>query len=267
MSKVFGSSNDARMGEQTQELFGQKRDVSFIASGIQGFDDNLGSGLPSGNIYLASGGVGSNSVLFAQQILYNTLIAKGKVTYYTAAQSSTDIIQDMQLYGMNVQPYVDDGSWVFSRLVLPNMKKIMDVLPEVPMEHRINLEGSMSELMNHFHESVKEGRSTAIHLQSLIRNFSLDDIHNLLFFMTGVARRYGGIHFVLLTEGAYDQNVAVTIKDAVDAVFEINTAIRGNEVENIVNVQKIRSVIPKSRVIRLALRENGLATETIRRVQ
>lgn len=263
MASVFGGGEEQRSFTEALE----KPAAVVIPTGIPGFDDFLGQGLPSGNLYLVSGSLESNSNLFVQQVLYNTLITKGKVAYYTVERPSTDIIDEMRVFGMAIQQYMDDGSWVFARLVPPKMKGIIDMLPEVPMEQRINLEGSLSALMNHFHESVKEGRSTAIHLPQLVRNFPLDDIQNLLFFMAGVARKFGGIHFLLLTEGAHDQNTTVTIKEAVDSVFEVTTEPRGSELENIIMIQKIRGVMPKTRIIRLATRTTGLATETIRRVQ
>jgi len=266
LASVFGSSKDELPQAQKGETAGQQQVATVVSTGIPGFDEILGQGLPAGSLYLLSGLLGSDANLFAQQVLYNAVIRKGKVAYYTVENSSTDIISSMQLFRMNIQQYVDDGSWVFARAVPPNMKKVMDVLPEVPMEKRIDLEGSLSNLMNHFHESVKEGRSTALHLPQLIRSFPLDEIQNLLFFMTGVVRKLGGIHLLLFTEGAHAQSVTVTIKDAVDSVFEITTEARGSEIENIVTIQKIRNMRPKSRIIRLATRENGLATETIRRL-
>jgi len=168
---------------------------------------------------------------------------------------------------MNIQQYVDDGSWSFSRIIPSNMKTIIDALPEVPMEQKLELDDSLTKLMNNFYDMAKEGRSTAIHMPLLIRNFSLNDIQNLLFYMTGIARRFGGLHFLLMTEGAHDNETIVTIKDTVDAVFDVTTVTRGSEMENIITISKIRNMIPKARVIRLAQRDTGLATETIRRVQ
>lgn len=268
MASVFGSSKKEPFGKgKIEETIQEQKKALILPTGIPGFDESLGQGLPAGNLYLISGAVGSSSNQFVQQILYNTMISKGNVTYYTVENASTDIIQDMQVLGMNIQQYVDDGSWVFGRVVPPNMKKIVDALPEIPMEQRIDLDESFTSLMNHFYETVKGGRNTAIHLPLLVRNFPLDEIQNLLFYMTGIVRRHGGIHFLLLTEGAHEQNVAVTIKDTVDSVFDVTTIARGAEVENIITISKIRGMIPKARVVRLAQRESGLATETIRRVQ
>jgi len=265
---VFGQNKDESISKSSSmdSILTTKKDTN-IATGIPGFDESLGQGLPAGNLYLINGDLGSSAHQFVQQILFNRIISRDKVAYYTVENSSTDIIQDMNIFGMNIQQYVDDGSWSFSRIIPSNMKTIIDVLPEVPMEQKLELDESLTKLMNNFYDMVKEGRSTAIHMPLLIRNFSLTDIQNLLFYMTGIVRRFGGIHFLLMTEGAHDKNVAVTIKDTVDAVFDVTTVTRGSEMENVITISKIRNMVPKARVVRLAQRETGLATETIRRVQ
>ncbi len=264
---IFGESKDIGAQGRMEDAILTQQKTAVIPTGIPGFDEALGNGLPTGNLYLVSGQIGSSSYQFVQQILYHTLVSKGKVAYYTVENSSTDIIQDMELMGMNIQQYVDDGSWIFGRVTPPSLKKIIEVLPEVPMEQRIELDISFTALMNHYYDMIKEGRNTALNLPLLVRSFPLNEIQNLLFYVTGVVRRYGGIHFILLTEGAHDQNTMVTIKDTVDSVFEVSTALRGAEIENIITISKIRGMMPKVRVVRLAQRESGLATETIRRVQ
>jgi len=72
---------------------------------------------------------------------------------------------------------------------------------------------------------------------------------------------------MLLTEGAHDERTTITIKDTADSVFEVISSARGNDVENSVSIKKIRSMIPKSRMVRLTIRDGRLATETIRRIQ
>ena len=189
----------------------------------------------------------------------------GKVDYYTVERSSLDIIADMELFGMNVEQYIKEGSWVFTRLVVPTMKSVIEIMPEVSQEKKIDL-GSLLELGKNFEEKVKEGYNTALHLSHLIRNFSLDEIQNLLFFMTEVARKYGGIHFLLMTEDSHEKGLVVTIKDTVDSVFEFTSQVRDSEIENILTIRKIRNMIPKARVLILSVKSAGLVTETTSRI-
>ena len=267
MASIFGAGEGATGQREVGEAILKQQKNVLISTGILGFDESLGSGLPSGNVYLISGSLGSSSNQFVQQILYNAVISKRKVSYYTVENSSTDIIEDMNVLGFNIQQYVDEGSWTFARVIPPSLKNIVDVLPDVPMEQRVYLDESFTKLMNHFHDAVKEGSNTVIHLPLLVRNYPLGEIQNLLFYMIGTARRYGGIHFLLLTEGAHEQSVMLTIKDSVDSVFEISASVRGTELENALTISKIRGVLPKTRIIRIVQREDGLATETIRRIQ
>ncbi|HSB84434.1 MAG TPA: hypothetical protein VLD64_08120, partial [Nitrosarchaeum sp.] len=113
---------------------------------------------------------------------------------------------------------------------------------------------------------VKQGFNTTIHLSHLIRNFSLEEVQNLLFFMAEVARKYGGIHFILMTEDSHEKDLVVTIKDTVDSVFEFTSQVRDAEIENILTIRKIRNMIPKARVLVLAVKSNGLVTETTSRI-
>lgn len=272
MSSVFGSSSKDDSQEKERQnaaaiLAGNSTAVvSEIPTGIPGFDDLMGQGLPTGNIYLLSGSFNSNVAMFAQQVLYNILLRKGKAAYFTVERQGLDIVDDMSVYQMNIERYIDDGSWIFVRAIPPSLRKISDTLPDNPMEHKIDLRDSLVPLMDQFLSLAKEGRSTAMHLNSLVRGYNLDELQSLLLYMTATARKFGGIHFILLTEGTADQNILTTIKDTVDAVYELSTESRGTEVETVVTIQKVRKVIPRTRLIRLAVRKDGLATETIRRI-
>ncbi|HSB57801.1 MAG TPA: ATPase domain-containing protein, partial [Nitrosopumilaceae archaeon] len=95
--------------------------------------------MPSGNLYLFSSSLGSNADLFAQQILYRNVTDEGKVAYYTVERSSSDVIEDMGLFGMNIEQYVKDGTWVFTRLVVPSMKSLIDAMPKDSPEKKLDL--------------------------------------------------------------------------------------------------------------------------------
>ena len=134
------------------------------------------------------------------------------------------------------------------------------------IEKKLELGDSLSGLMKNFEETAKDGRSTALYLAQLIRDFSLNEIESLIFFMTGVARKHGGIHFVLMTEDSHESSVVVTIKDAFDSVFEFVSGVVESEIENTLTIRKIRNMIPRVRVLRLSVKSTGLVTETTSRI-
>ena len=222
--------------------------------------------MPAGNLYLLSSSLGSNADLFAQQILFHMVESKKKITYYTSGRGSSDIIDDMGIFGMNIEPFVSDDSWTFTRIVPPSMKKIVDSMQLNSIEKKIDLGNSLSDLMKDFEESVKDGRSTVLNLSQIVRDFALTEIEGLIFFMTGIVRKYGGIHFILLTEDSHEPIVVATIKDAFDSVFEFVSSVIDAEIENTLTIRKIRNMVPKARVLRLSVKGNGLVTETTSRI-
>jgi len=69
-----------------------------------------------------------------------------------------------------------------------------------------------------------------------------------------------------MSEDSHEKSVVVTIKDAVDSVFEFASEVIEDEIENILTVRKIRNMIPKARVLRLSMKNSGLVTETTSRI-
>ncbi|KAF6244991.1 hypothetical protein C6989_05445 [Nitrosopumilus sp. b2] len=262
MASVFGS--EGRKEEYAQEFVGEQKVTT--QTGIAGFDEALGQGLPVGNLYLVSGQLGSSANLFVQQILYNNVISKQKVAYYTSTVPSQDIIQDMKFSNMDIQKFVDDGTWVFGRAIPSDKVEIVNALPENPLEQKIDLGDTLANLMNHLNETISDGRNTVIHLADLIRSYPMSEIQNTILYIESFARKYGGIHFVILTEDAHEKNDIMGIKDSADSVFEFTANIREETIENILTIQKVRDMNPRKRIIRLSQRNNGLSTETIRRI-
>jgi len=73
-----------------------------VPSGIPGFDEALGEGLVEGNIYLIVSDSGEHSKQISHQILFNRIISKSRVTYYTFEDSSADIIEEMAHYNIHI---------------------------------------------------------------------------------------------------------------------------------------------------------------------
>ncbi len=79
---VFGENKDQVTGQNSSmdSILATKKDVN-VATGIPGFDESLGKGLPAGNLYLISGDLGSSAHQFVQQVLFNRIISRGNVLY------------------------------------------------------------------------------------------------------------------------------------------------------------------------------------------
>jgi len=261
MSTQFGEVNDSTVQEEDKQL-----EKDFLESGIQGFDDAIGNGLPVGNIYLLCGHFANGSDIFVQQVLNKRITNNDKVAYYTVEQSSNDTINAMKLYGMNIQEYVNNNSWMFFRMLHTSLKNVSSVIPKVSTEQQISFD-DISILMKHFQEKAEESFNTCINFSSLMRNFSLKEMSDFLFFMQNVVRGTGGIHFVLINEDEHKPSDISTLKNMADTVFNFSSQIRGLDLEIELTIQKIKDIFPKTRILRFTAQEKGLATETIRRVK
>jgi len=243
----------------------ENKDVR-LPSGIPGFDDLLGDGFPNATLHVLSGPYGGHHLTFAQQVLYNHAISKGSIAYYVVENAGNDVMDDMAVFNWHINKYVDDGSRKFIRLLPPVMEKIAKLSDEDPMEKRIPLRSSLIPFQDDFLTNLKEGRWCVLNLSYITQNFSLDNIVELLLYMLTAIRKYGGIHFMFLTEGLVEAKTANTIKDLVDGVFEFDTADRAIEYGTTLNIRKMRKTVLSTRTMKITLMPSGMVAETASRI-
>lgn len=243
-----------------------EKESTRLPSGIPGFDDLLGGGFPDGSLYILSGPYGGHNATFAQQVLYNRIVSKGKVAYYIIENPGNDIIEDMALFSWNIEGYVDDGSWKFVRLLPPTIEKIVKLTQENPMEEGIPLRATLAPLQDDFLARLKDNRWCMLNISYLLQNFGSQDIMELLIYMIAAVRKYGGVHFLLLTEGLVDNKIANMAKDLVDGVFEFEDSERAIEYGTTLHIRKMRKTVLSTRTIKITLMPSGMVAETVSRI-
>jgi len=235
--------------------------------GLQGITYVLGSGFPTNSVYLVTGDPGTFYATFAQQALYNACKQKIKVVYYTTEASSEEIIQDMHTFKWDIGDAMDDGSWVFTRVLPPQLKTVASNTPEDPREHRIDLPPhSLSALRDDFIEMLNEGRWSALSLSYIMKTYPEDEVTDLIMYWVSAAHNIGGVHFILLPKGIHEESRINYIKSLVDGVLSFKFAQGFEQAEGEIDIEKLRRVIPKVKTIRHAVQDNGLAIETTARV-
>ncbi len=235
--------------------------------GLMGIGYILGGGFPTNSVYLLTGDPGTFYATFAQQALYNAAKQKTKVVYYISESTSDDIIQDMNTFKWDLSEAMDDGTWVFSRVLPPQLKSVANNTPEDPREQRIDLPpNSLHALRDDFLQKLNEGRWSALSLSYLMKSYHEDEITDLIMFMVSAAHNLGGVHFILLPKGIHDESKVAYIKSLVDGVLSFKFAQGFEQAEGEIDIEKLRRVIPKVKIIRHAVQDNGLAIETTARV-
>jgi KaiC/GvpD/RAD55 family RecA-like ATPase len=110
-SKLFKSKES---GSQSKSEF--KRQTEFIKTGVPGFDELFEHGIPKGNAVIVAGGAGSGKTIFCLQTIFHH-ISNGKKCFYMSFEESEEkLIQHMNDFGWNVQPFIKSGKLVIKRL-------------------------------------------------------------------------------------------------------------------------------------------------------
>ncbi len=254
-------------GAQRSDAVSTEDQVKLTNLGIQGLEFVLGGGLPEDSVYVLTGLPGTYYITFAQQAIYSHLVKRGKAVYYTSETASTEILQDMELYRWNVRPHVDDGSLVFARPLPPALQAFVGLMPQAPNEQFINLASSgLGSLTKDFLSRIKEERWSVLNLSYLMNQYPAQEITDLMLFWVNAVHKFGGVHFVLLLEGAHDEKQVTFLKNIADGVFNFKFADGFGQSEGEVEIQKLRRVVPKAKVFRHVVQSDGLAVETTARI-
>ncbi len=254
-------------GAQRSDAVSAEDQVKLTNLGIQGLEFVLGGGLPEDSVYVLTGLPGTYYITFAQQAIYSHLVKRGKAVYYTSETASTEILQDMELYRWNIRPHVDDGSLVFARPLPPALQAFVGLMPQAPNEQFINLASSgLGSLTKDFLSRIKEERWSVLNLSYLMNQYPAQEITDLMLFWVNAVHKFGGVHFVLLLEGAHDEKQVTFLKNIADGVFNFKFADGFGQSEGEVEIQKLRRVVPKAKVFRHVVQSDGLAVETTARI-
>jgi KaiC/GvpD/RAD55 family RecA-like ATPase len=121
------------------KFFGQVKQMRvsrLVKTGISGFDELLGGGIPDGNIVLVSGECGSGKTIFALQFLYNGAVEYGERGVYISLDEKPDLVRK------RARPF----GWDFRDLELDGKIAILDAyatLAKLPTAEKIKVLGPL----------------------------------------------------------------------------------------------------------------------------
>jgi len=227
-----------------------------VKTGIEGFDEPLGGGIPAKSLILLLGDPGSGFDLFSQQILYSKAKEGEKAIYLTIERAPLDIEEEMALFGWDLEGLKRDQKWIF-----------VDAY-DLRLKHAAKTE-MVSMLQTDFIQQIKFNVThTALDtLSYLLLNFDIRDIIDIVELLQVQIKAQGGIHFMLMVKGMHEPKIISTIEHMADGVFEFTTreSVDGTH-EKILTIQKMRRAIFPRRIFSLRTSEKGLAVEAFGRV-
>jgi archaeal flagellar protein FlaH len=249
------------------ESLAAEKQVKLSNLGIPGLEFVTGGGLPQDSVYILTGQPGTYYPTFAQQAIFNHLSKKGKAVYYTSETSSTEIEEDTDIFGWNLQRYVDDGNLLFVRLFSPALQALVSLMPSPPSEQSLNLSAAgLGNLTRDFLSRLKEERWSILNISYLMNQYTPQEINDLMLFWVNAVHKYGGVHFVLMLQGAHDERQVTFLKNLVDGVLVFKYVEGFQQTEGEIEIQKMRRILPKSKTFRHVVQNDGLVVETTARI-
>jgi len=222
---------------------------------IAGLDEALGGGFNEGSLVVLVGASGAVHELLARQILYQHVVNGGRAAYVTTRKPASDVAREMAAFGLDVEPAVKGGRWVFVEALTRSRRERV-------------LEAAVSK--------VEEGRWVAIdsisHLvASRVYVVDVEDpatqrpLASLLTALSRASRKHGGVHFLLSTKGLLDQRSQALIEDLADWVLELAYEVSPSRVNRLMYFKKVGAPV-NMEVLPFRLTRDGVAVETAVRI-
>jgi len=113
--------------ECSDRIFGDMN-IERIKTGIPGFDELLGKGIPNGNSILVEGGPGSGKTIFCLNIAKNMCMKGKKVLYMSFEEPERRLICHMKDFGWDPVPEIKRGRLYIKRLSALDISRSVEAL-------------------------------------------------------------------------------------------------------------------------------------------
>jgi len=105
--------------------------LSKIESGIPGFDEITGGGLPKSAVIALIGRAGAGKEVLARHLAWNVLQHESKVLYITVSQSADELRYNMLSYGWDVTPFEENNQLRIVDVFTHSINNQVDLFDEV----------------------------------------------------------------------------------------------------------------------------------------
>jgi len=221
-----------------EEISEVKKQRKTIATGVPGFDDMIGGGIPINSTILVSGGPGSGKTTFCIQMLGWAAEQGEKCLFLTFEETEEQLMEHMEDYGLNPRAYMEKGTLMIqkqdpfkiSRMVeallahargelLINIDEIIDILPKGYKPDRIVVD-SLSAIAAAFSESNTAYRVYVTKLMDLLQktgatSFLISEVQGIENIGHGLVEEFladGVIVFYNLQKGNIKQSALEVLK-------------------------------------------------------
>ena len=230
-------------------------------SGIAGFDQTIGGGIPDGSLILMLGEPGSGFDTFALQMLYEQAKMGKKVFYVSVDKPPSEVELEMMTFKWNIDTYKSIGSWTYIDAYGAKFASPDESSPVISWD-----KGLLNLLRTKFVDHV--GKSTQPFtiidtVSNLLLDYEEDQVRELVEnLITNVVRKVGGVHILLMVKGMHDTKTEILFSHLADGVIDFYLRERSDQLQRIFRVRKMRKAIYDTRLYPINLETDGIQIET-----
>ena len=240
---------------------GDVQKVKTQTSGIAGFDQTIGGGIPDGSLILMLGEPGSGFDTFALQMLYEQAKMGKKVFYVSVDKPPSEVELEMMTFKWNIETYKSIGSWTYVDAYGAKFASPDESSPVISWD-----KGLLNLLRTKFVDHV--GKSTQPFtiidtVSNLLLDYEEDQVRELVEnLITNVVRKVGGVHILLMVKGMHDTKTEILFSHLADGVIDFYLRERSDQLQRIFRVRKMRKAIYDTRLYPINLEAEGIQIET-----
>lgn len=213
---------------------------------IEGLDEMLGGGLPDKSVVLMTGEPGSGYDMLAQQIMYQHALHGEKVAYFTTSRSPDTLRDDMSTFSWNIASMEEQDNWIFHHMSIPSA---IEVLTEKMQNETSQGKWCLLDSLSYLILTQK--------YYSVVKTVEL---------LLDCARKYGGLHFMLLTKRMHDDETETTMQHLADGVIEFTAQETAGGIDRRIRIKKMQKAVYEPRLIPFNITERGIVIETAVRI-
>lgn len=206
----------------------------------------LGGGLPDKSVVVMTGEPGSGYDIMAQHVMYQHALRNEKVAYFSTSRSPDTINEDLSTFGWDVAMLQEKGNWAY---------------------YQVSVADAIQALTQNMPKAIAEGRWILLDsLSYLVLTQKYSSVVKMVELLLENARKYGGIHFLLLTQKMHDIETETTMQHLADGVMEFTANETAGGIDRRIRIKKMRRAVYEPRLIPFNITERGIIIETAIRI-
>lgn len=216
-----------------------------VKTGVKGFDELVGGGIPKGNVVLVSGAAGTGKSMFCTQFIYSGALEYGEPGVYVTLEEFPDrfIANAKKLGFTEIDRLIDEKRMAVVKMEVFDIDKLVSSMEDLIDEYsakRVVLD-SVSAL-SAFAEKTYMVRKSIFETANMLKKAKVTSL-----FTCGISA---------MTEGHFGVSVEEYVVDGVVTMFH---PIVGTEFSRAIGVVKMRGTVHSESLHPVMLSDKGIA--------